>query len=414
MTILDALSSARRYLVGATMGEIKYHAAYFAPQKEITIESIYVHPIKSCKGSQVQEAQITHDGLLYDRTWLIVDRTSKKFCTARELSKMVLINPHIDLSSGKLIIDVPLTEKGKGTKRVQTDLDPTREQLEKMELVEGISIWNHTVDGYVVSEEVNEVLSEFFGKSVMLVRKGPLDRPSGPDDRRDRPTLNYQDFYPLLVATQASLKHVQQTLVKSVYPSMSPQTENAPVDPNDRAAQIAHVEIPAVRVPDSVSKEYWTPEQLETLEITRFRPNIILKSTPAGDMPALAPWEEDGFVELELFDAEEGHDGGEPPFGDSAKGQGKLGISCMARAGRCLVPNIDPSTGNRDPHIPYKPMQKYRQVDEIYNKMGKPCFGVLAALKEGTARKGVIRVGDIVRVTETTDPAQRNATPKPS
>jgi hypothetical protein len=159
----------------------------------------------------------------------------------------------------------------------------------------------------------------------------------------------------------------------------------------------------------SLPRPVFAAEQLETLEITRFRPNIILKSTPAGDMPALAPWEEDGFVELELFDAEaQGDD--EAPFGDSAKGRGKLGISCMARAGRCLgesrrgaavancsslsaapsaVPNIDPSTGNRDPHIPYKPMQKYRQVDEIYNKMGKPCFGVLAALKEGTTKEGV-------------------------
>lgn len=56
------------------------------------------------------------------------------------------------------------------------------------------------------------------------------------------------------------------------------------------------------------------------------------------------------------------------------------------------VPNIDPSTGNRDPHIPYKPMQKYRQVDEIYNKMGKPCFGVLAALKEGTTKEGTFLI----------------------
>lgn len=40
MTILDALSSARQYLVSAATGqsEVKYHAAYFAPQKEIEIE----------------------------------------------------------------------------------------------------------------------------------------------------------------------------------------------------------------------------------------------------------------------------------------------------------------------------------------------------------------------------------------
>lgn len=40
MTILNALSSARQYLVSAAFGEgeVKYHAAYFAPQKEIEIE----------------------------------------------------------------------------------------------------------------------------------------------------------------------------------------------------------------------------------------------------------------------------------------------------------------------------------------------------------------------------------------
>lgn len=40
---------------------------------------------------------------------------------------------------------------------------------------------------------------QFFGKSVMLVRKGPLDRPSGPDDRRDNPTLNYQGELPCIM-----------------------------------------------------------------------------------------------------------------------------------------------------------------------------------------------------------------------
>lgn len=38
MTIFDALSSARQYLFSATAGQENYHAAYFAPQKEITIE----------------------------------------------------------------------------------------------------------------------------------------------------------------------------------------------------------------------------------------------------------------------------------------------------------------------------------------------------------------------------------------
>lgn len=36
----------------------------------------------------------------------------------------------------------------------------------------------HKVNGYAVSKEADEALSEFFGKSVRLVRKGPSVRPS--------------------------------------------------------------------------------------------------------------------------------------------------------------------------------------------------------------------------------------------
>lgn len=75
-------------------------------------------------------------------------------------------------------------------------------------------------------------------------------------------------------------------------------------------------------------------EQLESLPIVRFRPNIVLESQVAQDgTPALLPWEEDGFLELEIFDAsgDSSDDGGGPPSGSKARGRGKMGISCVAR-----------------------------------------------------------------------------------
>lgn len=73
-----------------------------------------------------------------------------------------------------------------------------------------------------------------------------------------------------------------------------------------------------------------TAEQLASLPIIRFRPNIVLESEATIDgTPKLLPWEEDGFLELELF--ESGSDAKDIPFGQAAKGKGKLGISCMAR-----------------------------------------------------------------------------------
>jgi uncharacterized protein len=250
------------------------HRASLAPQKEIHISALYVHPIKSCRGTSVTKARYTHDGLLYDRTWLIIDRKTNKFCTARELPRMVLIEPRINEETNTLEVSIPLTHKGKGTATVSTPLEPTEEQLSSMELVKDITIWIHKVDGYAVSQEADEALSEFFGKDVRLVRKGPSERPSGPDDSRPNPTLNYQDFYPLLVASQASLEHVQRTLVKSVYPSLSDR--EAPSINVNKAVDVAESQarsqsgsarqpsldleaVTSVKVPDSVAHEYWTP-----------------------------------------------------------------------------------------------------------------------------------------------------------
>ncbi|PWN24926.1 hypothetical protein BDZ90DRAFT_256150 [Jaminaea rosea] len=406
-------------------------ATFNAPalSKDIRVKSLYIHPIKSCKGTSVQEATYTHDGLCEDRTWLIIDAETKQFQTARQLSRMLLIHPHIDFARGVLRIDVPLTEKGKGTISVETPLEPTEEQLSKMELVEGIKIWISEVDGYAVSKEADEALSEFFGRSVRLVRKGPTKRASGPDDRRNDPTLNFQDFYPILVANQASIEHVRETLMRSIWPSLSSKADTTKAV--DSATSEARKEagagpvvtapvgqaglpswgVPAIKAPNGVDLEYWSPEHIETLPIIRFRPNILLES------PDLLPWEEDGFTELEIFDTASSS-ANTPPYGASAIGAGRFGITCMARCGRCLVTTIDPETGVKDKpssSLPYKVLQGFRRVEPQSLKTGKPCFGMLSAIKDdqrGERLGQTIRVGDTVRVVGAMDPRGRAATQK--
>lgn len=151
-------------------------------------------------------------------------------------------------------------------------------------------------------------------------------------------------------------------------------------------------------------------EQIETLPIIRFRPNIVLESS------ALDPWEEDGFTELEVFDTSSESS---PAYGSAAVGQGKVGISCMARCARCLVTTVDPETGVKDrptSSLPYKILQGYRMVEPAAKKIGKPCFGVLSAIKDDARGKrgvkGTLRVGDTVRVVACVDPDKRVATPK--
>lgn len=108
---------------------------------QIRIQQLFVHPIKSCRGTSVQETQFDEGGLCYDRTWLIIDSESKKFQTARDLPKMVTIVPKMDLTNNILSIEIPLYEKGKGNITVKTPLNPSEEELKGMELVKDISIW---------------------------------------------------------------------------------------------------------------------------------------------------------------------------------------------------------------------------------------------------------------------------------
>ncbi|SJX61062.1 uncharacterized protein SRS1_12285 [Sporisorium reilianum f. sp. reilianum] len=355
--------------------------------KDLVVQQILIHPIKSCRGTSVQEAPFDHQGLQYDRTWLIIDATTKKFYTARELPKMVLIHPKIESDINKLTIEIPQSETGVAASTVQVSLQPSQDEVAGYEVVDGIFIWGAYVDGYAVSKEADDKLSAYFGKQVRLVRKGPSPRESGPTNpdgsvEWDDAVLRYQDFFPCLVASAESLRDVQKTLTASVYPSIAPD----------------HADAKAYKVPPSVNREYWTPEELSSLPITRFRPNIIVDNAP-GAHTRLAAWEEDGWTAAEFFSFTE-----VAPMGAQAEGKGRAGIYMLAKCARCMVPNIDPDTGVRDSFLPYRVLQEYRQVDKLAAQKGKPCFGMLSVPRE---REGVVRVGDVFRVTKTTDPETR-------
>ncbi|KAK0551987.1 hypothetical protein OC846_003071 [Tilletia horrida] len=367
-------------------------------EKDIVIESLFVHPIKSCRGVSVQEWQYTEKGLRHDRAFLIIDSNTLKFCTARELPKMVTIAPTIDLANNKLEISIPLHDKGKGTVKVSTDLDPSPETLKGKELIKDVTLWADKVDGYAVSPEADEALSLFFDKPVRLVRKGPCRREAGPDrpvgpHEGDHET-NYQDFYQVLIASRASLADVREKLLGSLYPGIESQNSAG----EDKSTPTSY------DLPGSVEREYWTPEVAERLEMERFRPNICVDSAPGAAEAgrALTPFEEDGWTALEIIDK----DSQEVPFGPEAEGKGQ-GLYCLARCARCQVPSIDIETGKRDPHLPYKLLQKWRIVDEGSSRLAKPCFGMLSCFRQ---KEGTLRVGDRIRVTRTTDPAARKMT----
>ncbi|KAH8925782.1 hypothetical protein BT69DRAFT_1279381 [Atractiella rhizophila] len=312
-------------------------------------EDDVVYPIKSCKGTKLESCEYTETGFKYDRHWVVVDATTHKQCTAREYPQMVLIHPVVNQNAGTLTILIgPLT--------YVVPLDPSPSSSTRYE---DIQIWSSTTDGYHVvvpatstQPSLDEALSKYLGKEVLLVRKGSQQRAVG------RNTITYEvdygsgkgsnggahtafaDGYPFLVTTRESFQHV--------WSRVRLDAQEGKIIKNEK------------------ERELWKEGGSEEIVIERFRPNVVVKGAEE--------WEEDGWIRLEV-------------------GEGKDIFNLVTRCGRCQLPNVDPATGVPSKTVPYKIISSYRRVDPADKY--SPCFGINTIPKSSA---GVVQVGDTVKV----------------
>jgi molybdenum cofactor sulfurtransferase len=72
----------------------------------MVLKSITLFPIKSCGGQRVHGWPLGARGLLYDRDWTLVDNEGTALNQKRH-SRMVMIQPQLDLSRRLLVIHAP-------------------------------------------------------------------------------------------------------------------------------------------------------------------------------------------------------------------------------------------------------------------------------------------------------------------
>ncbi|KAI6154050.1 hypothetical protein BKA82DRAFT_4096936 [Pisolithus tinctorius] len=315
----------------------------------IRVTKILIHPIKSCKGTPVQQARYTLEGFEYDRKWCIIHAHNNSVVTARQLSKMVLIHPRIvsgsSLKPERLEVSFP---ENSGCEPFSVPLNPGEEEVCRLRRVE-VSLWRKKdIDGYICESlsgrSPSTILSEYLGCSVHLVMKGPRPRLCPPTSRfpkLDVPSY-FQDAYPFLIISGESVAAVQA-----------------------KAREM---------IGSQGVGEEWTERELE---IERFRPNIVIKG--AG-----APFVEDIMTEMTIAS--------EKQVVDRATSLARLVSKCT----RCMLPNVDTVTGVRDNAVPFKPMMKFRKgLDPA--RADAPCLGCNGIF----TKEGVMRVGDWVHVRQT-------------
>jgi uncharacterized protein YcbX len=163
------------------------------------IQSLYIYPVKSCRGIAVERATVTERGFEHDREWMIVDADSLRFLTQREEPRLALIETRLD--AGALTLTAP------GVGSVAIDVTAEGAPVE-------VLCWRDRCAAFDLGSQPAQWLSDFLGRRMRLVRFAPHHRrASDPSWTNDVEALNkFSDGFPWLVLSQASLDDLNRRL----------------------------------------------------------------------------------------------------------------------------------------------------------------------------------------------------------
>ncbi|HSH90639.1 MAG TPA: MOSC N-terminal beta barrel domain-containing protein [Ramlibacter sp.] len=168
------------------------------PDVTTRIARLFVYPIKSCAGVELQEALLTETGFDLDRAWMVVDAAGE-FVSQRELPRMALVKVQLRHS------DVVLRAPGMLALHLQIDA---------VEAPARVRVWDDEVAAYDMGDIAAQWFSDFLGSKLRVVRFDPEQkRLSNLEWTGGAEAMNqFSDGYPLLVASEGSLHELNRRL----------------------------------------------------------------------------------------------------------------------------------------------------------------------------------------------------------
>jgi uncharacterized protein YcbX len=169
-------------------------------QPEVTarIARLFVYPVKSCAGVELEEAVLTDAGLDLDRAWMVVDEQGE-FVSQRELPRMALVRPQLKRS------DVVL--RAPGMLALHLAIDAVEQPAQ-------VRVWDDVVPAFDMGAVAAQWFTDFLGRPLRLVRFDPEHRRLSDlawTQGAEAPN-QFSDGYPLLVASTASLAQLNAKL----------------------------------------------------------------------------------------------------------------------------------------------------------------------------------------------------------
>jgi uncharacterized protein YcbX len=158
---------------------------------ELTVTSIHVYPIKSCRAIDLKAARFDELGLLYDRRLMVVDAETSRFITQREEPRMTLITPRLGPTS--LQVSAP------NMPQLKVELNREGKQRE-------VTIWRFTGPAEDLGDNAASWVSSVLERSCRLVQfASDARREVNPIYAGPGVLTAFTDGYPVLLTSEGSL-----------------------------------------------------------------------------------------------------------------------------------------------------------------------------------------------------------------
>ena len=167
----------------------------------ITLQEIWIYPVKSLPGVRARDAQVDERGLVGDRRFMIVDATGR-FLTQRERPELALLRA--ELASDQLRVHTP---DGRSVEIAAPRGGDLRE----------VRVWDQTVAASDAGDAAASFLASYLDADVRLVHMPESTRrPADPKHARETDVIGFQDGFPFLLIGRESLAALNNRLERPV------------------------------------------------------------------------------------------------------------------------------------------------------------------------------------------------------
>ncbi|KAE7996414.1 hypothetical protein FH972_001141 [Carpinus fangiana] len=178
------------------------------------VSSIFIYPIKSCRGISVPQAPITPTGFRWDRQWVVVNSKGRAYTQRVEpkLALVVVELPNEAFSEGwEPTKSSYMVLKAPGMNVLKVSLSRPRERAD------GVSVWEWSGSALDEGDEASQWFSNYLGKPSRLVRFNSASetRPVEPGYAPGHSIL-FSDMYPYLLLSQGSMDALNKLLKEPI------------------------------------------------------------------------------------------------------------------------------------------------------------------------------------------------------